>query len=90
MAGHSFLVLAFRRVYRAPSTKLALGIGVCFRARVPNLYLLMKRDGTSDEISADFYERDGDDWIFTLSGDEVARIAIDDIVSVAKAPRDMK
>jgi len=57
---------------------------------VPNLYLLMKTDGTSDEISADSYEREGDDWLFTLRGDVVARIRIDQIASIAKAPRDLE
>lgn len=57
--------------------------------RVANLYLLMKADGLSDEISADFYQREGDDWVFTLGGDEVARMPIETIVSIAKAPRDM-
>jgi hypothetical protein len=56
---------------------------------VPNLYLVGKTDGTPDEISADFYQREGDDWVFTLGGAEVARIAIDDIVSIVKAPRDL-
>jgi hypothetical protein len=52
---------------------------------MPNLYLLMKADGSSDEVSADSYEREGDDWLFTLGGDVVARIPIDDIVSVVRA-----
>jgi hypothetical protein len=56
---------------------------------VPNLYLLTKTAGAPDEISADFYELDGDDWIFTLGGEEVARVPIDKIVSIVKAPRDM-
>jgi len=56
---------------------------------MPNLYLVMKMDGPSDEISADFYQRDGDDWVFWLSDEEVARVPIDSIVSIAKAPRDM-
>ena len=56
---------------------------------MPNLYLLMKLDGPADEISADFYQRDGEDWVFWLRDQEVARIPIDSIVSIAKAPRDM-
>jgi hypothetical protein len=56
---------------------------------MPNLYLLMKMDGPADEISADFYQRDGDDWVFWRGDAEVARIPIDSIVSIAKAPRDM-
>ncbi len=56
---------------------------------MPNLYLLTKADGPADEISADFYQRDGDDWVFLLAGSEVARMPIDTVVSIAKAPRDM-
>jgi hypothetical protein len=57
--------------------------------RVPNLYLLMKTEGPADEIEADFFQREGDDWVFTLGGEEVAKLPIDSIVSIAKAPRDM-
>jgi hypothetical protein len=47
-------------------------------------------DGTrgvlpSDEITADSSEREGDDWLFTLRGDVVARITIDDIASIVRA-----
>ena len=60
------------------------GVTVCFRTRMPNLYLLTKADGSSDEISADSYEREGDDWLFALRGDVVARIPIDDIASIVR------
>jgi hypothetical protein len=57
---------------------------------VPNVYLLMKRDGPTEELSADSYQREGDDWVFTLlSGEEVARIAIEDVLSISRAPRDI-
>jgi hypothetical protein len=55
---------------------------------MPNLYLIQRTDDTGDEVSADFYERQGDDWVFLLAGSEVARLAIESIVSIAKAPRD--
>ena len=55
---------------------------------MPNLYLIQKMDNTPDEVSADFYERQGDDWVFLLGGTEVARLEIDSIVSIAKAPCD--
>jgi hypothetical protein len=55
---------------------------------MPNLYLLSKTDGSTDEVSADSYERDGDDWIFTLRGDVVSRIRIDTVASVVRAPRE--
>jgi hypothetical protein len=70
-------------------TKLETARHVCLPCRVPNLYLLMKADGPSDEISADFYQREDDDWVFMLAGAVVARMPIDSIVSIAKAPRDM-
>ena len=56
---------------------------------MPNLYLIQKSDNTGDEVSADFYERQGDDWVFLLAGSEVARLQIGSIVSIAKAPRDL-
>jgi len=56
---------------------------------MPNLYLIQKNDNTGDEVSADFYERQGDDWVFLLGGSEVARLEIESIVSIAKAPRDL-
>ena len=55
---------------------------------VPNLYLLQRTHGGFDEIEADSYERVDDDWVFHLNGDDVARVAIDSIVSIAKAPRE--
>jgi hypothetical protein len=56
---------------------------------MPNLYLIQKSDNTGDEVSADFYERQGDDWVFLLGGSEVARLEIERIVSIAKAPRQL-
>jgi hypothetical protein len=54
-----------------------------------NLYLLLRTDGSSEDITADFYERQGDDWVFFLSGEEVGRVKIDEVSTVGKAPRDM-
>jgi hypothetical protein len=56
---------------------------------MPNLYLIQKSDNTGDEVSADFYERQGHDWVFLLGGAEVARLEIERIVSIAKAPRQL-
>jgi hypothetical protein len=57
---------------------------------MPNVYLLTKSDGSLEELSADSYQREGDDWAFTLlSGKEVARIPIEDIVSISRGPRDL-
>jgi hypothetical protein len=55
---------------------------------MPNLYLIQKTNNEPNEVSADFYERQGDDWVFMLGGAEVARLEIESIVSIAKAPRD--
>jgi hypothetical protein len=40
-----------------------------------NFYLLSTTDDSPEEITADGYERDGDDWIFTLAGVEIVRNA---------------
>jgi ADP-glucose pyrophosphorylase len=53
-----------------------------------NLYLVWRNDG-AQEVTADFYERKDEDWVFVLAGDEVYRIKIDEVVSIAKAPRDL-
>jgi hypothetical protein len=53
----------------------------------PNSYLITKMDGTSDELLADHYERDGDEWVFLIGTHEVLRIAIDVITSITKAGR---
>jgi hypothetical protein len=54
---------------------------------VANLYLVTNV-GSAHEVTADFYERQGEDWAFILRGDEVYRIKIDDVLSIAKAGRD--
>ena len=51
---------------------------------MPNLYLLSTTGDSPDEIIADGYERDADDWVFHLSGDEVARMPIDSVVSITR------
>jgi hypothetical protein len=68
---------------------LASAAGMWFALPVANLYLVMMTDGRTEEISADFYERDGEDWVFLSHMNEVYRIKIDDVVSVAKAPKDL-
>jgi hypothetical protein len=44
-------------------------------------------DGSSAEILADHYEREGDDWVFMIGDREALRLAIDNIVSITKAGR---
>jgi hypothetical protein len=51
--------------------------------------MVVMSDGRTEEVSADFYERDGDGWVFLSDMSEVHRVKIDDVVSVAKAPRDL-
>jgi hypothetical protein len=50
---------------------------------VPNVYLLTKRDGSVERLSADSHRREGDALVFTLlSGEEVARMPVRDILIV--------
>ena len=62
---------------------------MCFAPSVANVYMVMLSDGRTEEVGADFYERDGDDWVFMSQMDEVYRVKVDDVTSVAKAPRDL-
>ena len=52
-----------------------------------NSYLITKMDGTSNEILADHYEREGDEWVFMIGSREVLRIPIEHIASITKAGR---
>ena len=52
-----------------------------------NSYLINKTDGSSSEILADHYEREGDEWVFMIGSSEVLRISIDEIASITKAGR---
>jgi hypothetical protein len=52
-----------------------------------NSYLITKTDGSSSEILADHYEREGDEWVFMIGSSEVLRISIDEIASITKAGR---
>jgi hypothetical protein len=49
-----------------------------------NAYLIQYSSGESDEIEADGYEREGDEWVFILRGEEVARFPVGDLVSISK------
>jgi hypothetical protein len=53
---------------------------------MPNLYLIQKTNNEPNEVSADFYERQGDDWVFMLGGAEAA--VRDRFTSARRAPRD--
>ena len=51
-----------------------------------NEYLLTKRDGSVVRLSADSHRREGDVLVFSLSGEEVARMLIKDILIVKDNP----
>jgi hypothetical protein len=50
-----------------------------------NDYLLQLASGTSTDIQAESYERDGDDWVFFDHGQEVARVKISDVTSITRS-----
>jgi len=50
-----------------------------------NDYLLQLASGTTSEILAESYERDGDEWVFYIRGDEVARVQISDVTSIKRS-----
>jgi hypothetical protein len=47
---------------------------------VANTYVLTKRDGSVERLLADEHRREGDVLVFTLTGDEVARMPVKDIL----------
>lgn len=50
-----------------------------------NSYLVMLASGANEEFEADAYERDGSEWVFSVGGAEVGRIAVDGVVAITKA-----
>lgn len=54
-----------------------------------NFYLVSTGEGT-EEVTADFYERKGEHWAFVLGGGIIYSIKIDDVVSIGKAPTDLR
>ncbi len=50
-----------------------------------NDYLLHLASGGSNEIQAESYERDGDEWVFYILGEEVARVQISDVTSITRS-----
>jgi hypothetical protein len=48
-------------------------------------YLLMYADGARDEVEADFYEREGDDWVFTAARAEVLRVSVERVLSISRS-----
>ena len=50
-----------------------------------NIYDVNHVNGDIYEIEADFFEREGDDWIFYAHGEEVYRVSWFDVLGVAKS-----
>jgi hypothetical protein len=50
------------------------------------MYLPTKRDGSVARLSADSHRREGDVLVFRLSGEEVARMPVKDILIVKDSP----
>jgi hypothetical protein len=48
-------------------------------------YLLTYASGETTELEADFYERDGEDWVFTAARSEVLRVPIEQLISISRA-----
>jgi hypothetical protein len=55
-------------------------------SHVANLYDVMHVNGDTYEVDADFFQRDGEDWVFYLADVEVMRLPFLDVLSVTKAP----
>ena len=53
-----------------------------------NFYLVTRVEGT-EEVTADFYERQEQDWVFVRGGGEVYRVEMGDVVSITKTPKDL-
>jgi hypothetical protein len=50
-----------------------------------NIYDVNHVNGDIYEIEAEFFERDGDDWVFYATGTEVFRVSWFDVLGVAKS-----
>ncbi len=52
-----------------------------------NDYLLQLATGTSNEIKAESYEREGDEWVFSIQGEEeeAARVHISDVTRITRS-----
>jgi hypothetical protein len=50
----------------------------------PKFYDVMHGSGDSYHIEADFYERQGEDWVFYLGDEEVFRVPFLDVITVSK------
>jgi hypothetical protein len=51
-----------------------------------NIYEIMRGNGGSQEVEADFYERQGGDWVFYAGDAGVFRVPITDVEAVVRVP----
>jgi hypothetical protein len=51
-----------------------------------NIYEVMSGKAGSQEVEADFYERQGADWVFYAGDAEVFRLPITDVEAVVRVP----
>ena len=50
------------------------------------LYDVRHVNGDTFEIEADYFQREGGDWVFYVAQDEVYRVAFLDVLGVSKTP----
>jgi hypothetical protein len=48
-------------------------------------YLVSYVSGEYTELEADFFQRDGDDWVFMSGGAEVLRVAVEMVAAISKS-----
>jgi hypothetical protein len=48
-------------------------------------YLVSYVSGETRELEADFYQRDGDDWVFVSGGTEILRVQVEQVASISKS-----
>jgi hypothetical protein len=73
-------------------TPLATGAAQTVQSRPPradtsrvNIYDVNHVSGDIYEVEAEFFEREGDDWVFYVRGTEVYRVSWFDVLGVAKS-----
>jgi hypothetical protein len=51
-----------------------------------NAYEVSLHAGGSEEVEAEFFERDGEDWVFYAGGEEMKRVPMATVQAVTKIP----
>jgi hypothetical protein len=49
------------------------------------MYLVSYVSGENTELEADFFQRDGEDWVFMGGGAEVLRVAVEKVAAISKS-----